>query len=384
MAENKNKVSSEIGQGYVILFGLPFFLAGCFLLWTMVIGPILKMSQSSDWIKTPCLITKSELHINNDSDGNTYSPKIHYTYQYNGKQYKGETVDFSGEGSSSDKVGESEPLKAFPVNQSRFCYVNPDIPSEAVLIKDWGRGLFKWVAIPFGGVFAFIGLGLILAGVSPWIFKKKKKNYKNQNEVTLTPTAERLTGLAAALFITVFWNGIVSVFLVIWLGGLIRGTATGFMEVWGLGLFLSPFICIGAGFLWKLYKEVRKFFAPKVSLTLKNGDLWKCGDHIDLQWNLPLSAQVDKITLDFVCKELATYSQGSSSSTDEEIVAEYSIYEKNTINFTGSCKFTVPENLMPSFDCLNNTIQWGIRVQTQGSSINADDFYNIELIEKYL
>ena len=368
------------GQGCLILFGFPFFAAGCFVLWSLVISPIIDARASSNWVKTPCKIIKSELETTYD-EGATYKPIIHYTYEYDGKAYQSEKVDFSADGSSSDLKGENKYVNDFPLKSSRFCYVNPDKPEEAVLVKDWGRGIFKWVAIPFGGVFAFIGFGLMLAGASPWIFNRKKKAYSRNGEVTLKPTGQRLVNLGGALFICVFWNGIVSVFLVIWIGGLLTGSATGFFEKWGLGLFLIPFVCVGTWFLWRLYKEVKKLFAPSISLTVKPGLTWKCGDEVKLSWNIPYSAKIDKLILDFICKESATYSQGSSSTTDEEVVCEFSIYEKKSLNFTGNCKFTIPLNLMPSFESNNNQIEWGIRVQTEGEGPCADDFYVIDLLE---
>jgi len=379
--QNKGK-----GQGCLILFGIPFAGAGCFILWALVISPIMEASKSDDWVKTPCQITKSELQVNSDSDGTSYRPIINYSYTFSDKEYTSEKIDFSGDVASSDMQAERQYIEDFPLNSSRFCFVDPDNPSDSVLIKDWGRGIFKWVAIPFGGVFAFVGFGIMLAGAAPWIFKRKKKPFhsKIKESVTLNPRKQRISNLGGAFFVMMFWNGIVSVFLVIWLGGLINGTASGFFEKWGLGLFLTPFICVGLFLLWNFYKEFRKLFAPSLTLTLKQGLSWRCRDLIDLSWNIPYSAKVDHVMIDFVCKEYATYRQGSSTSTDEETVAEYSIYDKKSLNFTGKCQFTVPDNLMPSFESNNNKIEWAIRVQTQGDGPDADDLYTIELMESSL
>ena len=369
------------GQGCLILFGMPFFAAGSAMLWFMVINPIIQVSRSGNWVKTPCHIIKSELKTNSDSDGNTYRPVIHYNYEYNGRNYTSEKVDFAGDVSSSDYEGESSYLKDFPLDQTRSCFVNPDDPSEAVLVKEWGRGVFKWVAIPFGGVFAFTGLGIMLAGAAPWIFKRKKKSSRPGGEVTLKPTGQRLSKLGGALFVCLFWNGIVSVFLTFYISGLVKGTAKGFFEKWGLGLFLTPFVCVGLFLLWAFFKELKNIFAPVISITLKKGLEWSCGESVELRWDIPYSAKVDHLIIDFICKEYATYRQGSSTSTDEETVAEYSIYDKKSLNFTGSCKFTVPENLMPSFESNNNKIEWAVRVQTKGDGPDADDTYPVYLLE---
>ena len=377
----KMSKQSGKGQGCLILFGLPFFGAGAAILWFLVINPIIQKSQSDNWVKTPCLITKSELKINSDSDGSTYRPEIHYSYHYNGQKYTSEQVDFAPTTSSSDRAGESAYLKDFPLGKKRSCFVNPDNPNEAVLIKDWGRGVFKWVAIPFGGVFAFVGFGIMLWGASPWLFKRKKRSSKPNGEITLKPTGQRLGKLGGALFLCLFWNGIVSVFLVVWIAGLVNGSADGFFEKWGLGMFLTPFVCVGVFFIWGLIKEIKNFFAPKISITLKQGLTWKCGQTVDINWNIPYSAQVEEIRLNFVCQESATYRQGTNTRTDEEIVAVIPIIEKSTSNFTGKCNFTVPEEIMPSFESNNNRIKWGIQLRSEGPGPDADDLYIIDLVE---
>ena len=362
-------------QGCLFFFGIPFFAAGCFLLYSLFFQPFSKSLESQNWIETPCLILKSHLITNSDSEGDTYRPAISYSYEYEGKKYESNLVDFSGSGSSNDRVGENESVEAYPQGTTRKCYVNPENPSEAVLIRDWGRGLFKWVALPFGGVFAFTGLGIMIYGLSPWLFKKKKR----VGSTTLTPSGQRLYKLGGILFINMFWNGIVSVFLIIWVSGLIRGKDNGFMFTWGLGLFLTPFVLIGAGMFWQLLKEIRKFFAPKVTIDLKEGTNWSCGSTVNISWNIPYSSNFDLLVLDFICRESATYSRGTDSVTDEEIVAVIPITKSKTLNFTGTCKFEVPNHLMPSFSSRNNVIQWAIRVKTRGYGQNAEDFYTIDL-----
>lgn len=365
------------GQGCLILFGIPFFAAGAFMLWTLVFSPLLQLSKSMGWVEAPCEITKSELKVNSDSDGNTYRPIIHYVYEFRGQMYESERVDFGASSSSSDREGESACLKDYPLGSKRTCFVDPDKPYEAVLIRDWGRGIFKWIAIPFGGVFALTGLCVSIYGASPWIFKRRKKKTVNK-EVILKPSMQRLGKLGGILFINMFWNGIVSVFLISWLDGLFRGTAKGFVETWGLGLFLTPFIAIGGFMFWNLIKEFNNLRAPKVSVMVQQGLYWKCGETIDLQWHIPMNAMVDSVQLDFVCRESATYQRGTNTTTDDKIVAEIPIASEKSFR-DSSIRFQVPVNIMPTFISQNNAIEWGIRVRSQGPGPDADDLYMITL-----
>ncbi len=221
-------------------------------------------------------------------------------------------------------------------------------------------------------------------GAAPWIFKRKKKSSRPGGEVTLKPTGQRLGKLGGALFFCLFWNGIVSVFLTFYISGLVKGTAKGFFEKWGLGMFLTPFVCVGLFLFWNFLKEIKNYFAPKVSITLRQGLEWKCGETVEIRWDIPYNAQVEEISLNFVCKESATYRRGTNTTTDEEIVASIPIIEKKSMNFSGNCKFSIPEELMPSFVSNNNKIEWGIQVRTEGPGPDADDLYMIDLVEAAL
>ena len=368
---------SGLGNGCLILFGFPFFAAGCFLLWFLVISPFLEYSKSGSWERVDCNITKSKLVSSSSSDGTTYRPEINYNYTYKGELYTSDSIDFSSGSSSSDRKAESKILKKFPKGEKRRCYVNPQNPSESVLVRDWGRGIFKWIAIPFGGVFAFTGLGLMLQGF--FSLRKSRKKESVRGDVVLKPTGQRLGKIGGTFFICAFWNGIVSVFLIFWLAGLINGTAEGHFLTWGLGLFLTPFLIIGAFLFWKFIKELRNFWAPGIEVTLRQGTTWNCGDTVDIGWSIPLNASVDHLMIDFVCKESATYRRGTNTVTDTQIVGSIPVFADSNVRINGNCQFQIPTLIMPSFYSSNNMIQWFVRVRSDGYGPDADDSYPIDL-----
>ena len=376
MSRNSGK-----GQGCLIFFGMPFFGAGAAMLWFLFFSPLLQTYESESWIETDCQILSSSLKSSRSDDGYTYRPQIKYKYHFDNQSYESSRLDFAGDMSSSDRKGENKYVEKYPAGSTQKCFVNPENPSEAVLVKDWGRGMFKWIILPFGGVFFCVGLGIMLFGASPWLFKKKAPQREMGGAVTLKPTGQRMGKLAGALFINIFWNGIVSVFAIFWIGGLINGTAEGFFMKWGMGLFLSPFFAIGAFLFWNFLKEIKNMFAPKISITLRQGLSWTCGKTADIRWDIPYNAQIDELQLDFVCTESATYRRGTNTSTDTETVAVIPISVNKSMNFTGNCKFEIPEGLMPSFQSNNNSIQWAIRVRSIGPGPDADDLYNIQLYQ---
>ncbi len=379
-SQSFSRQSSSKGSGCLMLFGLPFMLAGAAMLYFLVLTPFFKYQESKNWLEKPCEIISSSLKTHSDSDGDTYSPEITYKYIFEGKQYESNQLDFTGFSSSSDYSGENSAVLGYPAGSQAVCYVNPENPNEAVLQKEWGRGAFKWVAIPFGGVFFCVGLGIILMGYFSMKGGKPKLN-RNSGEVILTPTKQRLGSIGGYLFINIFWNGIVSVFLVFWISNLFSNNSKGFMETWGLGLFLTPFLAIGGFMFWGLLKEIKKYFSPKISLVLKEGTTWRVGQEVEIRWEIPYSAQIDAIILDFICKESATYRRGTTTSTDTEIVATINICEKRGSNFSEREEFKIPEELYPSFYASNNTVTWWLRVKTTGAVNNAEDLYEIQLID---
>lgn len=374
--QNRRAAKSSKGGVFLIPFGGVFFAAGCFMLWIMVLGPLLGVVKSAGWNEVPCTIAESRIKESSDSDGTQYKPVVRYHYEVEGKSYKGERIDFGMQGSSNMRKTEEAVLRPYPVGKTVKCLVNPHNPSEAVLSRSWGHGLTKWIGIPFGGVFAAVGFGLMMWGVSS-VLPKRKPKQNDFGKVVLKPGKQRLVGLGGILFINVFWNGIVSVFLIVWLGGLIEGTADGFMMKWGLGLFLIPFVAIGAVMLWVLWKQIRQLFAPSVEVVLETLE-WRSGDSQLVSWSMPVSEKTVSLRVQFVCTEEASYRRGTNTVTDREEVASYDLAAGQSGD--GSCRFEVPRGLMPSWAGSNNAIIWGLKVVTEGPGPDAEDEYPITLL----
>ncbi|HSF39912.1 MAG TPA: DUF3592 domain-containing protein, partial [Thermoanaerobaculia bacterium] len=81
--------SAVQGTGCLVLFGLVFALIGGVALWFTFVRPISRFVAAQSWQETPCVIVESQVLESSDSDGgSTYKPDIHFTYTFEGGEYR--------------------------------------------------------------------------------------------------------------------------------------------------------------------------------------------------------------------------------------------------------------------------------------------------------
>src|SRR6185369_3863545 len=71
----------------LILFSVPFFLAGAAVIYFLGVSPALSVLRASSWDPIPCVITSSK--VASSSDGAIFAIEIKYSYTFDGKQYPG-------------------------------------------------------------------------------------------------------------------------------------------------------------------------------------------------------------------------------------------------------------------------------------------------------
>lgn len=131
------RLMARFQLGFSVVFILGALAAGVF----GVITPALKMRAAQSWTQTPCVIKASTV-VRRMGKSSTkrpshpvYSLTLAYEYQVGGKPYRGTTYSFDAtklEGwRETDKFA-----KSFPAGASTTCWVNPNLPAEAVLKRD--------------------------------------------------------------------------------------------------------------------------------------------------------------------------------------------------------------------------------------------------------
>lgn len=359
--------------------------------------PLFNWFQGLSWVEAPCTITSASIKTHSDSDGDTYSPQVTYTYQWKGDDYQGTRFawDSTSYGSRSSIEKWMEP---YPAGAKSICYVDPSNPREAVLVRSFPTIVL--FIVPFGLVFVAVGVA-VAWGVPKLIRNQQARMQKlaveparssmraltsppasalsgsssapssegmpisnsvphetgETNEpLVIQPKMGRWMGLVGILFICCFWNGIVSVFLFSMFGD--RNGPPIFMV-----LFLTPFVLIGIGLMVAVVYTFLGLFNPKPVLVCSDRWLY-AGSEFELSWMMQGNvSRIKKLTVYVEGTESVTYRQGTSTRTETKLfysepVAEVTDQKQITESFH---VVKIPENAMHTFNGTSNKIQWQVR-----------------------
>jgi MFS family permease len=164
--------------------------------------------------------------------------------------------------------------------------------------------------------------------------------------------------LLGALGITLFWNGIVSVFL--WQA--IFGDGG-----WFLRIFLIPFVLVGLALilftLVAFLQLISALLLGRVSLELAEHPL-SPGAQVELLFEQAGIVRLGRVRLTLTCTESATFQQGTTTRTEKHEVSSTLIVDPETSDFTGQLTTTlaVPAEAMHSFEAANNKILWQLNL----------------------
>ena len=138
------------------------------------------------WQKTECFIISADVEKNSGE----YYLNVKYEYDFSGTEYISEVYEKDYGGSSSyDKTALL--LEKYKPGETSVCYVNPKIPSQAVLNHKTPWIVFL-IFIPL--IFVFIGAGMIY---STWFYKE---NNEKTAPISKKPEKSDGTLLGVALF----------------------------------------------------------------------------------------------------------------------------------------------------------------------------------------
>lgn len=373
------------GAGCLVLFFLVFLLFGGGFLYGFFVRPVLGILAAKNWPEVPCTILTSEVKTHRGSDGNTYSVAITYAYEFDGRDYESSRYHFLG-GSSSGHARKQAVVDRLPPGTRTVCYVNPADPSQSVLERgltpDLWFGLIPLVFVLIGAVGSVYGFrqwrrstalppaapGLPpIASLRPSAIVAAPGNQPFPDGTRPLP-AEPLelkpgTGpwmkLLGALFVTVFWNGIVSLFVV----HAVKGWRSGQGE-WFLTLFLIPFVLIGIAMIFAVVYFFLALFNPRPTLRITPGTP-RLGDRVQVEWRFAGRSDVlQQVNLWLEGREEATYRRGTNNTTDRNVFARLEIARvsaRGTLR-TGAGTVNLPSDSMHSFASHNNKIVWNLRI----------------------
>lgn len=377
-----------------VLFSLVFLLVGCGFFYGLVLRPLSKIMGARDWPAIPCVVVASEVERHSGGGGRhnsgpTYSINILYFYEFNGKPYKANGYDFLG-GSSSGFDDKEAVVDRLRPGTPAVCYVNPADPTEAVL----ERGFSPWMlfgVIPV--VFILIGGGGLYSSIRG---RRKKPDDDGAgggslspdgltlaavpapsrmgvpDRLALKPDTPRWVKLAIFIGLALFWNGILSVFIVQAVKGWHYGKPGWFLDILPF-LFLVPFVGIGLGLVGAVGKALLELLDPRPQVTVSPGAV-PLGGTVRVEWALTgRTNAVQSLSLRLRGREESTSGAGKHRTEDKSVFANLVIAHPATPEAmrSGSASVTIPPNLMHSFEAENNKIIWSIIVRGKSGRLPA-------------
>lgn len=373
-----------VGKGtgcFVMLFAVPFFCAGMGVLFFFALRPLYLTNQAKGWEEVQAIVTASEVRSSRSSDGTTYNLHLVYQYTYENRQYESDRYDFVSIGTDR-RSGFDRIVEENPVGQEITAYVNPDRPHEAVVNPGFPTHSL-WLGL-FGLIFAGVGSAVFIFGIvtfrsagrlsrggpgeseikpSGEIYAAKtipEPRVPDANgRVNLEPESKAMGQFIGLLIFTLFWNGIVSVFLFHWLS-----ERSGGNPQYGMLLFLMPFVLVGIGALIGTVYTFMALFNPKVKIWISPGRA-RPGQTFTIGWVFEGSVnRLENFTITLEGLERATYRQGTRTYTAEHTFHKLELFssEDRLTIASGSTQVTLPMEAIHSFSAPNNQIIWRFHV----------------------
>jgi hypothetical protein len=198
--------------------------------------------------------------------------------------------------------------------------------------------------------------------------------------VALKPQASPLAKFLGGLLFSLFWNGIVSVFVVhvigMWRSG--RGG-----EKWFLTVFLIPFVLVGIGMVFFTIHSFWGLFSPRVRLRLSQANVG-LGESVELSWEF--AGRLDKVRdlrLQLEGRQELDEGSGKNRRTTKDVfyTAELAHFTSANDIRAGSVLCTLPSDQAPSDSDGSQRVVWTIKLKAAiefGADLN--DEYPIHVV----
>jgi hypothetical protein len=198
-------MAGKAGSLGVALFGSIFLAVGVGAGFYSV-RTLLRAEAMRAWREVPAQVTSCELDVARGSKGSrSYEVRATYQYEVDGVRYTGDRVSLHA---GHDNIGRFHQRTYAQLRQSRegveavSCWVNPDRPAEAILIRTPRLELlamFQIFALAFGGA----GLSVVLAGLSGLFEPSPRLEAAGQSQIRMRGAGAH----RAAAVLALAWNG---------------------------------------------------------------------------------------------------------------------------------------------------------------------------------
>ena len=411
------KYGGCIGYGF---FGI-FALAGIGIFIGLFVRPLLLIIDARGWTETQCTITSSYVESVASDDGTTYRVAVEYEYQAGGQAFTGDRYNW-GSGSSSGYDGKKEVVDSLPEGSQIACYYDPESLGDSVIHRGagwfllWGLFAVPFMGVGLGGLFFLIKAPDInrkanrlaaeerssrvhtpsarpepsaAASISPSPAAEPNVGLSFRppsaarpftapsgdqvpawpatppaapaGQIDLEPAISRGGKLGCAIFIALFWNGLVGFGVWAVFEDVFRGESDDWLRF--ETLFFAPFVLVGLVLILAVINTFLSMFNPLPRLQLITSGP-EVGTRFQLNWRLTGSyRRLKDFVIQLQGREAATYRRGTDTTT-----AHHTFYEEDLLRVEpvrldrGSTEVVLPAPSLPSWSSGNNKIEWRLRV----------------------
>lgn len=386
---NRRTGSGALGTaGETAFFGL-LFLAGCGGIVAIILTLVIpEWRANNEFVETTCVVRGKAIG-RSGGDETLYRPEIQIEYEIHGKTYVTKTYDIRGK-YSGDREKKQAILDRFEIGKRYPCWYDP--LDHNVVVIERGYSWWVWLTFIIPASFVLIGGGGFLYRALHWGKSAEHRAAGRrggagrqfdrlgtpEHELPNVPPGADMTNspgttlafrlpistsptwaLIGLLFICLFWNGIVSVFVVGAVGGHLAGKPD-----WVLTIFMVPFVLVGVGLIFWFFRQL-------LVTTGVGPTLLEISDHPlrpDREYRLFLSQsgrlRINSLAVFLVCEEEVRYRQGTDTRTESRVVYEQQVYLREGFEIQRGaplevqCEPRVPLGAMHSFKSDNNEVNW--------------------------
>lgn len=388
MATRSSRPSSRRNSiGCVVAFFALFFVLGLSAFYVATVRPVMSFLAARSWQEGSCTVLSSQVGLHPGGRSTTYSVDVVYSYSFDGRAFQAKRYGFFG-GSSSGREGKEEIVARYPPGARVSCWIDPAHPEQAVLNRaptaEWLFGLIPlaFLLIGAGGIWGSLrknqgssdsDFGFSRASGEPFDLQAARAAPTLELKPEATPWAK----LFGFTFLTLFWNGIISVFVFQAIKLWRQGEPNGCMMV-----FLIPFVLIGLGLILGTFRQLLGLFNPRLHLTLSPGVL-TAGETSYLQWKLGSGGGgVRRLTIVLEGWEETQSSQGRNVQTHKAAFATLPLVDtRQELEIpSGSTSFTVPADARPSLMDYPS-VRWALKAHCDIAGWpDSDDDYDVLVV----
>lgn len=334
------------GRGVVgrFVFGLVFVAVGLLFFMVMFVNPRIKAKEAKTWESVSAVVMSSEVKSHRSDDSTTYSVYIAYQYEFDGQQYLGDRYSFMG-GSSSGYPEKAQIVDQYPAGRVFSVFVNPDDPSESVIMRDAGN---KWIGL--------IPLVFVAAGAVVMVRFGRKGITACDPSQSLQATVLLKERSRVGKFVGML------VFALVWNGAVIFMFRSAEVPVW----FASVFGAIGLLALSLCIHAFLGIFNPVPVVEMCPGAIYP-GTDVAMRWRL--NGRIDRIaalSIRLRCQHVVTERHRRGGKTEHRVVRS-TLFETDLVNAAdqasiaqGALRFRIPEDQPASRPGTHDGIEWHI------------------------